>query len=82
MSAPLFIAGVVGYVVGQNSVDCTPPKQPEPVLGGFSFSCSPGIGCHKENQPPGDDKSGIRYSNIIACAKACPDGNSNPLWNS
>ena len=40
-------------------------------LGQTSFACSPGIGCHELQQPPGRDKFGTRYSNMSDCQKSC-----------
>ena len=40
-----------------------------PPLGGFSFACSPGLGCHEVNQPPNHQQG--RYSNYKACAEQC-----------
>jgi hypothetical protein len=49
--------------------NCLTPVKPIPSnpLGAFSYACSPHIGCHKVNQPPGPG----RYSNIQDCKNNC-----------
>jgi len=42
--------------------------KPQP-LGGFSFGCSPGLGCHEVQQPP-NHAAGL-YSNYKACEQNC-----------
>lgn len=43
-------------------------------LGQFSFVCSPGLGCHPDNRPPGHGSDGVRYSNLQACKSHCNNG--------
>ncbi len=47
-------------------------------MGQFSFVCSPGLGCHRDNRAPGHGSDGVRYSNLQACDSKCkspgPDG--------
>jgi len=47
-----------------------PTPSPRPV-GAFSFVCSPGVGCHRDNRAPGHGKDGVRYSNLQACQSKC-----------
>ena len=50
-----------------------PPPGPHHNLGGFSFVCSPGLGCHRDSRPPGHGSDGVlRYSNMTTCESACP----------
>ena len=38
---------------------------------GLSYQCSPGLGCHLVNKPPGHGPGGIRYASAQECDKVC-----------